>query len=164
MPTDEALAVHGYALALEEARRALNEQERMVTELRARAGTLISAATIATSFLGAPFIAARHLGPASSAAAGAFVLLTFATLVLLWPRWQFEFSLRAEDIIGRFVEPILHEPTPPPRLERELALHMDTSCKMNRARLNTMTMVFRRACLLLTIEIVAWVVAIVFNV
>jgi len=77
----------GYVLALEEARRALDEQERAVAELRARAGTLVSAATIATSFLGAPFVADRRLGVASAVAICAFVLLSVATLTLLWSRW-----------------------------------------------------------------------------
>ncbi len=36
----------GYALAYEEAKRALEEQERVVTELRSRAGVLIGAAAI----------------------------------------------------------------------------------------------------------------------
>jgi hypothetical protein len=42
----------GYALAYDEAKRALDEQERVVAELRSRAGTLIAAAAITTSFLG----------------------------------------------------------------------------------------------------------------
>jgi hypothetical protein len=42
----------GYALAYREARMGLEDQERSVVELRARAGALIAAASIATSFFG----------------------------------------------------------------------------------------------------------------
>lgn len=45
-------APEGYALAYEEAKRALEEQERVVAELRSRAGVLIGAAAITTSFFG----------------------------------------------------------------------------------------------------------------
>jgi hypothetical protein len=47
-----------YRLAYEEARRALDEQERAVVELRSRAGQLIAAAAITTSFFGGQ--ALRH--------------------------------------------------------------------------------------------------------
>jgi hypothetical protein len=39
----------GYRLAYEEARRALDDQEALVNELRARTGVLIAAAAVSTS-------------------------------------------------------------------------------------------------------------------
>jgi hypothetical protein len=162
MPSAEP-AADGYVLALEEARRALDEQERAVAELRARAGTLISAATIATSFLGAPLVAGDHLGPASAVAVGAFVLQSLATLTLLWSRWEFEFALNPALIIARYVEPIAGKPAPLLRLRRELALHMDAGAELNRTSIARMTTIFRTSCVLLTTEIVAWVVAILFG-
>jgi hypothetical protein len=136
MPGTDATTDDGYALALEEARRALDEQDRAVAELRARAGTVISAATIATSFLGAPFVTAEDLGPATWIAIMAFVFLSFATLALLWPRWQLEFGLRAASIIDSYVEPLVGKPATSPRLRRNLALHMDQSAELNRARIS----------------------------
>lgn len=47
----------GYALALEEARRALDEQERTIAQLSVRAGMLLSGAAVATSLLGGPVLA-----------------------------------------------------------------------------------------------------------
>jgi hypothetical protein len=47
-----------YRLGYEEAKRGLEDQERAVVELRARAGTLIAAAAITTSFFGSQ--ALRH--------------------------------------------------------------------------------------------------------
>jgi hypothetical protein len=42
----------GFRLAYEEAKRGLDDQEQAVVELRSRAGTLIAAAAITTSFFG----------------------------------------------------------------------------------------------------------------
>src|SRR4051794_17451894 len=48
-----------YELAFEEAGRALDAHERAVNELRSRAGVLIAAAAITTSFFGSRAIAAQ---------------------------------------------------------------------------------------------------------
>lgn len=59
-----------YELAYEEAKRALEEQERAVSELRSRAGQLIAAAAITTSFFGGRAIGStstRPAGPRSAA-------------------------------------------------------------------------------------------------
>jgi hypothetical protein len=47
-----------FRLAYEEGKRGLDDQERAVAELRSRAGTLIAAAAITTSFFGSQ--ALRH--------------------------------------------------------------------------------------------------------
>ena len=47
-----------FRLAYEEAKRGLDDQEQAVVELRPRAGTLIAAAAITTSFFGSQ--ALRH--------------------------------------------------------------------------------------------------------
>jgi hypothetical protein len=51
-----------YELAFEEAGRAFDAQERAVNELRSRAGVLIAAASITTSFLGSRAITGDRLG------------------------------------------------------------------------------------------------------
>jgi hypothetical protein len=74
----------GYALAYDEAKRALDEQERVVAELRSRAGTLIAAAAITTSFLGGRILSSHHLHPLAWAAIGCFAFVGITLLVLLW--------------------------------------------------------------------------------
>ena len=76
----------GYALAYDEANRALDEQERVVAELRSHAGTLIAAAAITTSFLGGRF-STHHLHPLAWAAIGCFAFVGLTLLALLWP-WR----------------------------------------------------------------------------
>lgn len=150
----------GYALALEEGRRTLDEQERAVAEIRSRAGTLLSAAAIATSFLGSPLL--TH-GPnvATWIAIGAFVGLTIATLRVLWPRHAWEFAIQPSKLISVYLERDL-KALSMPLIQREVALHMDASVSRNQSELDLLIGAFRIAAVLLAIEIVACVVSIVF--
>jgi hypothetical protein len=156
--SDEASGA-GYALAYREARRGLEDQERSVVELRARAGTLFAAAAIATSFFGAQTLARHDLDAAGWVAVGCFVLLSFAVLVMLWPRQDWELSLAPKDFIATYLEPAEGEPLESHLIERDLALHVGRSTKINREQLNTLVTVFRFGVLLLLIEVLAWVVA-----
>lgn len=151
----------GYALALEEGRRTLEEQERAVAEIRSRAGTLLSAAAIATSFLGSPLL--TH-GPniATWFAIGAFAGLTVATLRVLWPRYEWEFSIQPVTLIETYIEaPDAQDPLSLPSLHRDIAIHMDESASRNQKELDLLTRAFRIAGALLAIEIVASVFSIV---
>jgi hypothetical protein len=83
-----------YRLAYEEATRALDEQQRAVDELRARAGTLFAAAAIATSFFGGQVLHRGHVPAIAWVAIACFIALAFCVLAILWPRrdWQFVLS------------------------------------------------------------------------
>lgn len=158
MPQTDPSAT-GYALALEEARRALDEQERAVTDIRSRAGTLISAAAIATSFLGGPLLARAELGVAGWIAIVAFVAVSAATFVILWPRRPLELSLRPRRIIAAYLERPDGRTYTASAIERDLALYMDFSASQNRRQLRLLEISFRFATLMLTTEILAWVAA-----
>jgi hypothetical protein len=151
----------GYALAYREARRELEDQERFVVELRARAGALIAAAAIATSFFGGQTLAKHDVGTAGWVAIGCFVLLGFAVLVMLWPNRDWVFSLGPEDFIATYLEPVDGEPMELHLVERDLALHMDRGIELNREQLYALVTIFRFGALLLVIEVLAWVVALV---
>jgi hypothetical protein len=151
----------GYELAHREARRGLEDQERSAVELRARAATLIAAAAIITSFFGSQTLARRDFGAAGWVAIGCFVLLSFAVLVVLWPRRDWAFSLAPAEFIAAYLEPPDGEPLELHLIERDLALHMGRSTKLNRDQLNELAPVFRVAALLLVAEVLAWVMALV---
>ena len=151
----------GYALAYREARRELEDQERFAVELRARAGALIAAAAIATSFFGGQTLATHDVGASGWVAISCFVLLGFAVLVMLWPRRDWAFSLGPEDFIATYLEPVDGEPMQLHLVERDLALHMDRSIELNREQLYALVTIFRFGALLLVIEVLAWVVALV---
>jgi hypothetical protein len=147
----------GYSIALDEARRALDEQERAVAQLSTRAGLLISAAAVVTSLLGGPVLASGALDIASWIAIAAFVGLAAAVLKILWPRRDWEFAIHPALLIGDYVERT--PPTPAP-LRRELALSMGASVTRNRRALDRMMTTFNIGSVLLAIEILAWVVSI----
>ena len=108
-----------YELAFDEAGRALDAQERAVNELRSRAGVLIAAAAITTSFFGS-----RAIGTEFSAwvwiAVAAFIVVGGCVLTVLWPRSDWSFNASAAEIIAEYVEP---EPIEFPLVQRDLALH-----------------------------------------
>jgi hypothetical protein len=149
----------GYALAYREARMGLEDQERSVVELRARAGALIAAAAIATSFFGDQTLVKHEISAAAWIAIGCFALLGFAVLIVLWPRRDWEFSLAPNQFIAIYLEPAEGEPPALHMIERDLALHMGRSAELNRRQLRMLMGIFRVGAVLLVVEVLAWVVA-----
>jgi hypothetical protein len=76
--TDLEPHARSYELAFQEGARALDSQERAVNELRSRAGVLIAAAAITTSFFGSRAVTG---GPPSMASWAAIV--SFALVIAL---------------------------------------------------------------------------------
>jgi len=150
----------GYALALEEARRALDEQERAVAQLSTRAGLLISAAAVVTSLLGGPVLARGALDLAAWIATAAFMGLAAAALSILRPRRDWEFALHPAALIGNYLETPSAERCASGDLRRELALNMGTSVTRNERELDSMMTTFNIGSVLLAIEILAWVASI----
>lgn len=130
-------------------------------ELRARAGALIAAAAITTSFFGSQTLVRHDIGAAAWVAIGCFVLLGFTVLLVLWPRRDWEFSLAPDQFIATYLEPVDDEPLALHLIERDLALHMGRSAELNRRQLGTLMTVFRAGAILLVVEVLAWVVALV---
>jgi hypothetical protein len=95
----------GYARAYDEAKRALDEQERVVAELRSRVGTLIAAATITTSFLGGRILSSHRLHPLAWAAIGCFAFVGITLLALLWPWRGWRFTVNAQSFSQTDLEP-----------------------------------------------------------
>ena len=147
-----------YRLAYQEATRALDEQERAVDELRARAGTLFAAAAIATSFFGGQVLHRGHVPAMAWVAIGCFVALGGAILAILWPRRDWEFALSPTLLISTYIEPAAGNPVDLPAIHRDLALHMDRSATQNREQLRVLMAVFRGGVALLVIEMIAWVI------
>ena len=66
---------------------------------------MVAPAAITTSFFGGQTLTRHHVGIAAWVAIGCFVLLSFAVLVMLWPRRDWSFSLEPEDFIATYLEP-----------------------------------------------------------
>ena len=145
-----------YKLAYEEAGRALSEQQSVIDSFRTRAGLLLSAAAITTSFLGA-----QALGEASSALAwfamGGFVGVAVLSLAILWPR-RWELTADPRGVIRTYIE--ADEPASINDLHRDLALHLYIGFIRNGRGLAKLAVFFQVASVLLTVEVLLWIIAI----
>jgi hypothetical protein len=145
-----------YELAYHEAVRALSHQEAVLDNFRTRAGILLSAAAIATPFLGGAAVGDGDFSAWSWVAVGLFGGVAALTLVILWPWKDWEFVAGPRRLIATYVE--TDDPLPLHRIHRDLALHMEDSYDENEQRLEVLLLAFRGASLFLAAEVVAWVV------
>src|SRR5918999_3707870 len=90
-----------YKLAYDEARRALDAQESVVNELRTRAGILIAAAAITTSFFGGRALSDGDVATAGWIAIACFGVVGASVLAVLWPRTDWTFTVNAHASSGR---------------------------------------------------------------
>jgi hypothetical protein len=152
------------AVLYEASTRSLTRQQAALDNIRARAGTLLAAAAIVTSFLGAE--ALKDPGPKSGSfdrslqlpevvAVGAFIGLAVTVLAILWPR-KFKFRISPKYYIGRHIE--VAEPWTTDRLLRNLALWQEKHVEGNQPKLDRMLWWFRVGSALLVIEVVAWLI------
>jgi hypothetical protein len=119
-----------YELAYQEGKRALDAQESVVNELRSRAGVLIAAAAITTSFFGGRALNDGDLGAAGWVAIACFGCLGIAVLAILWPRHDWVFTVNAERFIATYIESD-EGALDLPSIHRDLALHMSASYVAN---------------------------------
>jgi hypothetical protein len=145
-----------YKLADDEAVRALSQQQTVLDNFRTRAGILLSAAAIATSFLGGQALRQASMSAWGWLAVLGFVGLSASTLLILWPRRDWEFAAIPRRLISIYIE--TENPLGVERIHRDLALHMQDSYDMNEARLERLIAYFRLAVVLLTVEVLAWVI------
>jgi hypothetical protein len=144
-----------YKVAYDEGVRALSQQQILIDSIRTRAGLLLSAGAITTSFLGAQALNDGHPDFGTWLALVAFVGLSVAGLSILWPhRW--EFNADPANLIETYVE--TESPAPVSEIHRDLSLHMHRSYVENQAGRDQLATRFRIAGVLLTIEVVVWIV------
>jgi hypothetical protein len=146
------------SLAYEEARSSVSSQISTLDGLRARAGTLLAAASLVTSFLGGQALtkpALEHglvvrgeIGAEGWVAIGFFILVAMLTLGILWP-YQWRFDMGATTILtgSDFDE-----------TQRDLAKYHEQNYDLNKAKLDRLFWFFRWACVFLAAETVAWLV------
>jgi hypothetical protein len=110
-----------YEVAYDEAVRALSEQQAAIDSFRNRAGLLLSAGAVTTSFLGAQALDGGRSNPFSWLALISFVAVAATSLAILWPR-NWDVTVNPRDVIKGYIESV--EPVSIEELHRELALHM----------------------------------------
>ena len=126
-----------------------------MNELRSRAGVLIAAAAITTSFFGSRAITGDGLSVWVLAVA-AFIVVGGCVLTVLWPRSDWSFNASAAEVIAEYIEPEAIEFS---LVQRDLALHRSAAYDANARQLGSLFQVFRIGLIVLVVEVAAWVVA-----
>jgi hypothetical protein len=149
-----------YEVAYNEAVRSLGYQRTSLDALRTRVGYLLSAATIATSFLGGLALRDATADLGAWIGIGLFVIFGALALRVLWPRAEGAGGFTASPtMVVEMIESA--DPTPSVgALYRDLALYADEAYQLNEANhVKPLTDFFRAASVVLLLEIIAWVVA-----
>ena len=153
MDADDERAIS--AIVYDEALRALNLQRESLEALRTRAGILLSAGAVSTSFLGG---ATLRETVRAWFATGLFVVFGALVLRVLWPQ--------AEGSHGFTVPPsaatayLSDERASTTRVYLDLALYLEEAYELNQRRhIVPLTRTFRIATLAVVGDTVAWVVA-----
>jgi hypothetical protein len=149
-----------YQLAYESSVRAISDQASVLESLRSRAGTMLAAAALVTSFFGGQALvqARLDLEPWSlvGVAVAAFVGLALSTVVILWP-FDFWFSVSAAGMLAIVEEREDAEPVTAREAYRELALILENNYDHNLPIIRRLTWLFRVAILFLVVEVGAWI-------
>lgn len=151
-----------YRLAYEASVRAIEDQARVLEDLRSRASTLVAAAALVTGFLGG-----AALTPADSfeliswigLAIAFFVATAAATFAILWPV-HVRFSISATEML-ELVRQRKIDSRPVEAIEAlsEIALRLELMYDGNAERIRRLHWLFRAAIVFLSIEVAAWMVA-----
>jgi hypothetical protein len=130
---------------------ALAEQERAVSALRARAGTILAAASIAGSFLGTK-VSHGSIDGLAIAALIAFVLCLGSAVWVLLPH-EFVFAFRGQALLAESDHRGVHDIV---EAYRAAGIWIEPHLDRNSAKLSTMSAWFTVSCVLLAAEVVLW--------
>lgn len=142
-------------LAFEASLRALDKQEQLLEEVRARTGLLLAASSVGASFLGEPALDSGELALAIPALV-AFAASTAASIYVLLPKRQLVFSLVGSRVYEELyaLRSDLHE------IHRRLAYDLDRFWDANDVTMARLFRVFRLAVVALAVEILLLLAAV----
>jgi len=120
------------AFVYQETLRGLLQQQAAVESLRARAASLIFAASFASSLLGSQALQ-DGVRDSDWIALALLVAIGGSAVFTLWPYYNLTFTFRfdPEDLLARYVDP--DEPMPLASMNRELALQIKADGQRNGA-------------------------------
>ena len=147
----ESIAEAAYELAL----RAIDQQERRLNELRSRTGTLIAAASVAASFLGAQAARSSDLDLAGGLAVVGYLVCVGAALYVLLPH-RLVLEFRGSALLNAVAE--VDHVTVEEAL-RAASGWIERFHERNRGELQHLSRWFTVACAGLGFEIVLWIVS-----
>jgi len=137
-------------VAYREALRAIFDQQLAMNALHGRAGTVASAAAIATGLIG--------LGADGDGigVAGLVALVAFAGILgiigfILWPRKEWRFHFEASKLYWYYIDG--PSPVEVGAMKRDLALHLDVYFKTNAGKIDRFGTMLATAIALLFVEV-----------
>jgi hypothetical protein len=145
------------AFVYQEALRGLIQQQAAVESLHTRAGTLIFAASFASSLLGSRALMAGV--PAWNwIAIGLLLAIGVLTVLMLWPYYNLTFRFDAGELLDQFVD--APEPASMSDMHRTLALRIKADSAGNGHIVKRMREAFQIALILLILQILVWFMSI----
>jgi hypothetical protein len=140
-----------------ESLRGLLQQQDAVESLHNRAGTLVFAASFASSLLGAKALA-DGLNVLDWLAVALLASIGVLAVVMLWPYYNLSFRFDAADLLRDYVD--IQSPTAMSQMYRELALRIRDDWHTNGRVVHKMRLAFQAALVLLMLNILAWLASI----
>jgi hypothetical protein len=150
-------------IVYEESLRTLTQQKEVFDGLRARAGTLLGAVSIATAFLSSQALERPELDALTWSAIVLFCLVVVLALVILVPiPWVATFAHHPHLLIGIHLESERPspdwKPSTPSEIYRNLSYWNGVHYDRNGRKLALMSAFFSVSCLALAAEIVIWLI------
>ena len=142
------------AIAYDLALRSMQRQEATLDNLRARAGTLLSAASLSTSFLAALGLSDQRISGLAWLAVVLFLAMGVCMGLILWPWDGWVFGLDTEQVVENYVDG--ENRLPVAEMQRDLALHLEENIGKNAGKLDWPFRAFAAGTLLLLTEVVVW--------
>ncbi len=146
---------HRARLAFEASLRALDQQQRVLEDIRSRTGVLLAAASLSASFLGARAFDGHASVALSLLALVSFVVTLLLGILILTPRARFVFSTA-----GSVLYRDLHDLDDPSEQHRHTAYWLDAFWEANKSPIQRLTRQFEVAAGALVVQILCWVLAV----
>jgi hypothetical protein len=153
-----AVSEKPYELAYEASIRAIENQAATVESLRSRAGTILAATALVTSFFGGQALSRvgrseLHLLSYTTGALGSFIAVSLLTLTILFP-FTLRFSLSAAAILRVF--DAAEDAATSAKVLREVALQYESMYDANVVQIRILATCFQLAIVCLLGEVGFW--------
>lgn len=149
-------------LALEQVLRGLTLQQGSLDNLRARAGTLVAASSLVSSFFGTSVLAAPHQGQAVLAmvvlAFIALVAVIIATVVIIWP-YDWKWGIDGHRLLSDYI--VGEKPSSLNAMRYDLTYHIEQDLVENEGNLGRLWKALRISVVAIALQVMFWSIALI---
>ena len=143
-------------IVYEESVRTVDGQRELLEGLRARAGTMVATAFVATAFFGAQGLDRRHATRLEWSAVALFLAVIVSALIVLTP-WRLRFAHHPHSLITHQLD--REVPPTSEQVYRDLAYWNGVNFDSNGRKLEILLGIFAITCASLVGEVVVWLIA-----